>query len=189
TYGLTFEKGTAFWTRLTKGEIQQTPDDLERTMYATAMDTLATAEFEQYEISNFARSGFRCRHNQTYWQALPYWGFGPGTARYLNGRRSMNHRSVTTWIKRLFAGESPIMDWEELSPDDRARELCVLGLRMCEGVDLAAFQHCTGVNVKSLAPEAIAKNIEQGLLEETATHLRLTREGRFVADSVVAEFL
>ena len=101
----------------------------------------------------------------------------------------MNHRSVTTWIKRLFAGESPIMDWEELSPDDRARELCVLGLRMCEGVDLAAFQHCTGVNVKSLAPEAIAKNIEQGLLEETATHLRLTREGRFVADSVVAEFL
>lgn len=189
TYGLTFEKGTSFWTRLEKGQIQRIPDDLERSMFAAAMDTLSEAGFEQYEISNFARPGFRCRHNQIYWQARPYWGFGPGAARYLGGKRSMNHRSVTTWIKRLLAGDSPIMDWEELSPEDRARELCVLGLRMTEGIPFADFQARSGYDLKTLAPQAIARHIEQALLQETPTHLRLTREGRFVADSIVADFL
>lgn len=189
TYGLTFEKGTAFWTRLMKGQIQQTPDELERGMYSHSMETLSSAGFEQYELSNFARPGFRCRHNQIYWRCEPYWGFGPGAARYLNGRREMNHKSVTTWIKRVLAGDSPIMDFEELSAEDRARELAVLGLRMCEGIDMADFEKRTGSSLELLAPEAIARHRSQGFLEETTSHLRLTREGRFVADSVVSDFL
>jgi oxygen-independent coproporphyrinogen-3 oxidase len=189
TYGLTFEKGTAFWTRLSHGAIARTPEDLERAMYALAMDRLSSAGFEQYEISNFAKPGFRCRHNITYWRALPYYGFGPGAARYLSGKREMNHRSVTTWIKRLLAGESPIMDAEELSPEDRARELCVLGLRMSEGIDRQAFQDRTGYALEDLAGDAIRKHLDTGLLEQTDTHLRLTREGRFVADSIVGDFL
>ncbi len=189
TYGLTFEKGTSFWTRLKKGLISQAPDELERDMYAAAMDDLSAAGFEQYEISNFARPGFRCRHNETYWQGLPYFGFGPGAVRYQNGRREMNHRSVTTWIKRLFAGESPIMDVEELSTEDRARELAVLGLRRGEGVDLKTFEERTGYDLKNLAGDAIRRHRDRGLLEQTETHLRLTKEGRFVADSVVADFL
>jgi oxygen-independent coproporphyrinogen-3 oxidase len=189
TYGLTFEKGTAFWNRLSKGAILRTPEDLERDMYALAMDDLRAAGFEQYEISNFAKPGFRCRHNETYWKSLPYFGFGPGAARYENGRRSMNHRSVTTWIKHMLAGESPIMDMEQLSEEDRARELCVLGLRMCAGVDRAEFETRTGCSLESLAATAIKHHLENGLLEQTESHLRLTREGRFVADSVVADFL
>ncbi len=189
TYGLTFEKGTAFWTRLSRGQIARTPESLEREMYAAAMDDLSAGGFEQYEISNFARPGFRCRHNITYWKALPYYGFGPGAARYLNGRREMNHRSVTTWIKRIQSGQSPLMEAEELSAEDRARELCVLELRMCEGIPLAEFAQRTGYNPESLAGDAIRGHQENGLLERTPTHLRLTREGRFVADSVVGDFL
>ncbi len=189
TYGLTFEKGTAFWNRLSKGGIVRTPENLEREMYAAAMDDLAADGFEQYEISNFARPGFRCRHNETYWQSLPYFGFGPGAARYLNGRREMNHRSVTTWIKRVRAGESPIMDAEELCNEDRARELCVLGLRTCAGINRREFETRTGYPLESLAADAIHRHLKIELLEQTATHLRLTREGRFVADTVVADFL
>ncbi len=189
TYGLTFEKGTSFWTRLQKGLIARAPDELERDMYAAAMDDLSAASFEQYEISNFARPGFRCRHNLTYWQGLSYFGFGPGAVRYQNGRREMNHRSVTTWIQRVLASESALMDAEELSEEDRARELCVLGLRLSEGCDLKAFEERTGYELPRLAGDAIRRNQNLGLLEQTETHLRLTREGRFLADSVVADFL
>jgi oxygen-independent coproporphyrinogen-3 oxidase len=101
----------------------------------------------------------------------------------------MNHRSVTTWIKRVRLGHSPIMDVEELSPEDRARELCVLGLRMCEGIHRAEFAERTGYRLEALAGNAIQRHLESGLLEQTATHLRLTREGRFVADTIVADFL
>ncbi len=189
TYGLTFEKGTAFWNRLSHGAIKRTPEDLERAMYAFAMEELCARGFEQYEISNFALPGYRCRHNITYWLALPHYGFGPGAARYLNGQRAMNHRSVTTWIKRVLAGDSPIMDVEELSEEDRARELCVLGLRMGEGIQQTEFADRTGYRLEDLAGDALQQHLESGLLEQTATHLRLTREGRFVADSIVADFL
>jgi oxygen-independent coproporphyrinogen-3 oxidase len=101
----------------------------------------------------------------------------------------MNHRSVTRWINRVLSGESPIMEVEELSPEDRARELCVLGLRMCEGIHRNDFQDRTGYALEDLAGDAIKKHLATGLLEQTATHLRLTKEGRFVADSIVAEFL
>ena len=189
TYGLTFEKGTAFWTRLSHGAIVRTPESLERDMYAAGMEELAAGGFEQYEISNFARPGFQCRHNIVYWRALPYYGFGPGAARYLNGRREMNHRSVTAWIKRVLGGQTPIMEFEELSPENRTRELCVLSLRMCEGIDRRQFESRTGYTLEALAGDAIRRHREAGLLEETETHLRLTREGRFVADTIVADFL
>ena len=107
---------------------------VEREMYALTMDELPRAGFEQYELSNFAQPGFRCRHNEVYWAGRPFFGFGPGAARYAAGRRELNHRSVTTWINRVLAGHSPIADSEELSPEERARELVMLNLRRCDGL-------------------------------------------------------
>lgn len=189
TYGLTFEKGTAFWTRREKGILVPAGDELERDMYAAAMDELASAGFEQYEISSFARPGFRCRHNQIYWSGRPFYGFGPGAARYLDGRRETNHRSVTTWLKRVFAGEPAIGDSEQLSPEDRAREAIVLGLRRCDGVERREFQTRTGFDLDRLAGNVVARHCRAGLLEDTGDRIRLTREGRFLADSVIIEFL
>lgn len=189
TYGLTFEKGTLFWNRLNRGELRQADEELEREMYATAMDQLTAAGFEQYEISNFARPGFACRHNEIYWRGIPYFGFGPGAARFIGGRRLTNHRSVTTWLQRVFDGESPIGEIDELSPEDRARELLVLSLRRCEGIDKREFATNTGFDVRELAGEAIDRHVAGGLLEETETHLRLTRAGRFVADTVFVDLL
>ncbi len=189
TYGLTFEKGTTFWTRREKGSIQQLPNELEHDMYAAAMDDLAAAGFEQYEISNFARPGFRCRHNQTYWQALPYFGFGPGAAHYLNGRRESNHRSTTTWIKRIHAGQSGIAFQEELTPIARAREALVLGIRQIAGVSRQQFLATTGFDLDVLAGTEIKRQVAAGRVEDFGDGIRLTREGRFVADSVVVDFV
>lgn len=189
TYGLTFEKGTAFWSRREKGAIQQLPNELERDMYAAAMDDLAAAGFEQYEISNFARPGFRCRHNQTYWRALPYFGFGPGAARYINGRRESNHRSTTTWIKRVLAGQSGVAMSEELTPEHRAREAIVLGLRQLDGIRRDEFQTLTGFDLDSLASETIRREVAAGHIEDFGDGIRITHEGRFFADPVMIAFL
>lgn len=190
TYGLTFEKGTHFWTRRFKGELVPAGDDLERQMYALSMETWATAGLEQYEISSFAKPGFRCRHNQVYWTGQSYFGSGPGAARYLNGRRESNHRSVSTWIQRLKSGQSPTAESEELTPEARARELIVLGLRRCEGISSTDFEIQTGFELRSLEPDAWRKHLATGFLEETeAGQIRLTVEGRFVADSVIVDFL
>lgn len=189
TYGLTFEQGTAFWLRREKGELLPSPEERERDMYATAMDDLGAAGYEQYEISSFARPGFRCRHNEVYWRGLPYFAFGPGAARYVEGRRETNVRSVHGWLKRMFAGESPVGEAEELSPEDRARELAVLGLRRTDGVDRESFLSDTGFRLEDLAAPALEKHLQAGWLEEAGSSVRLTREGRFVADHVVIDFL
>lgn len=189
TYGLTFEKGTAFWSRREKGAIAQLPNELERDMYAATMDDLAAAGFEQYEISNFARPGFRCRHNQTYWRALPYFGFGPGAARYLRGRRESNHRSTTTWIKRVLAGQSGAAMSEELTPEHRAREAIVLGLRQLDGIRRDEFRTLTGFDLDSLAGETIRREVAAGRIEDFGDGIRITRDGRFFADPVMIAFL
>lgn len=189
TYGLTFEKGTTFWSRRERGAIEQLPNELERDMYAAAMDDLAAAGFEQYEISNFARPGFRCRHNQTYWRALPYFGLGPGAARYINGRRESNHRSTTTWIKRVLTGESGVAMREELTPEHRAREAIVLGLRQNDGIRRHEFRTLTGFDLDSLAAKTIAQQVAAGRIEDYGEGIRITREGRFFADPVMIAFL
>jgi oxygen-independent coproporphyrinogen-3 oxidase len=190
TYGLTYEKGTRFWTRRIKGELVPPGDDLEREMYGWVMDELPKYGFEQYEISSFAQPGFRCRHNQIYWTGQSYYGFGPGAARYINGRRESNHRSVTTWMHRIQNGLSPIGDSEELTAEDRARELIVLGLRRCEGINRAEFLAKTGIELEVLVGTELRHHLATGLLEETsAGQIRLTKAGRFVADGVIVDFL
>jgi oxygen-independent coproporphyrinogen-3 oxidase len=189
TYGLTFEKGTAFWSRRARGSLRPVPDDLERAMYAAAMDDLTGAGFEQYELSNFARPGRRCRHNETYWAGLPYYGFGPGAARYCRGRRETNHRSVTTWLARILSGRSPVGDIDELSPADRARETLVVGLRRARGVGCDEFRARTGFDLEQVAGPAIERHCATGLLERTVDGVRLTREGRFLADTVIVDCL
>lgn len=189
TYGLTIERGTSFWSRQLKGQLVPVADELEREMYALAMDYLPAHGLEQYELSSFAQPGFRCRHNEVYWTGLPYYGFGPGAARYVDGRRETNHRSVTTWLKRVLAGIPATGESEQLSAEGRARELAVLGLRRTEGLDLEQFRRGSGCDLLELAGEEIGRHLAAGLLEQVGTRLRLTREGRFLADTVIVDLL
>ena len=189
TYGLTFEKGTTFWSRWKRDTLRRAPEELEREMYAAAMDRLADAGFAQYEISNFAQPGFECRHNLVYWRGEAYYGFGPGAARYLGGCRSTNHRSVTTWLKRIETGCSPMAESEQLSDENRAREMLALGLRMTAGVGIDRFRERTGFEMTDLAREALERYGPLGLLEHTPSRIRLSLAGRFVADTIVGACL
>ena len=189
TYGLTYERGTPFWKRLLEGEIGPLGEETERAMYATAIDTLTAAGFEHYEVSNFARAGHRCRHNETYWSGGGYFAVGPGAASYVDGCRRMNHRSTTTWLKRVLAGQSPVAESETLEPDDRAREYLVFALRRLEGVERSVFLERTGRRLDELVGGPLRKFVELGLLVDDGHGVRLSREGLFVSDSIWPRFL
>jgi oxygen-independent coproporphyrinogen-3 oxidase len=189
TYGLTWERGTAFTRRRDVGQLQQLDEEVERAMYAEAIDTLTAAGFEHYEVSNFARNGRRSRHNEVYWAGKEYFAAGPGAARYVDGVREINHKSTTTYLKRVLARKSPVAEREQLSAERRAREQLVLGLRRLEGVDRAAFAASSGYDLNELAGPAISKFTELKLLGDDGSRVKLTREGLFVSDALWPEFL
>ncbi len=189
TYGLTFEQGTAFWTRRARGELASIDEGLECDQYTVALEALSAAGFEQYEISNFARPGFQCRHNNVYWNGDEYFAFGPGAARYLRGRRETNIRSVLGWLSRIELNQSPIAETEELDEQHRARELIYLGLRRNVGLLREEFRRRTGLELDELCGDVIQAQTKRGLIEDHGLGIRLSKAGRFVADRVVMEFL
>ncbi len=189
TYGLTFEHGTAFWNRLSRGELSRTPEDLEREMYAFAMEWLPAQGYMQYEISSFARPGYQCQHNHVYWSGDPYLAYGPGASRYVDGRRETNIRSVLGWLDRMEQGESPVAERETLDARARGHELLYVGLRRCAGVERYDFQQRTGIALDDLVGPALAKLVQQGLLVDDGKRVSLTMEGRFLADMVASELL
>jgi putative oxygen-independent coproporphyrinogen III oxidase len=189
TYGLTFEKGKSFWSWLNRGELSRLDEELERQMYEAAIDALTAAGFEHYEVSNFARPGHRCRHNENYWLGGQYFAAGPGAARFIAGRRQTNHRSTTTYISRVLAGQSPVAEAEQLAPEDAARERLVFALRRLEGIDTADFAAATGFGIEQLGGEGLCRMIDLGLLELSGNRLHLTRAGLLVSDAIWPEFL
>ena len=189
TYGLTYEKGTPLWKQRHRGALVPVPEDDELAMYEHAMDRLAAAGFEQYEISNFARPGFRCRHNERYWANEAYYGFGVGAARYINGARELNVRDTRLYIRKALAGEPVAFQREELPPRARAFETMATQLRRAEGIGRARFREQTGFDLDELAPAALTLLADTGVTTDDGASVRLTRRGKCVADAAVAELL
>ena len=150
---------------------------------------LEAAGFEHYEISNFARPGQRCRHNEVYWANEAYFGFGMGAARYVKGRRELNTRDLNAYIRRTLSGEPAMFQSEQLPPLERAQETMAVQLRRTEGIDRAAFRTQTGFDLDTTANPALASLVEQGLLEDDGVRVRLSRRGKYVADGVIERLL
>jgi oxygen-independent coproporphyrinogen-3 oxidase len=188
TYGLTFEKGTRLWKQRRDGLLQNLAEEAELAMYERAIDQLEDAGFIHYELSNFAKPGKECRHNQAYWANDAHWGFGMGAAEYVRGERRMNTRDLETYIRRAQAGESTAYQKESLEPRARALETLGQNLRRRQGVESARFQVQTGFSLEELAGSTVARLVEWELLIDDGANVSLTRRGKCVADSVVAEF-
>ena len=171
-----------------KGSLSEMPDERQRTQYAEAMDRLPALGFEHYELSNFAKPGHRCRHNENYWARGDYWGIGPGAASLIDGVRRTNHRSTTTWLKRIEAGESGVMDEEPQTPESVGEELIMLGLRRAEGLSETEFERSVGTSLRDFSPGAVEACISEGWLQRDGDRIALTREGRFLADTVIGRF-
>jgi oxygen-independent coproporphyrinogen-3 oxidase len=189
TYGLTYEKGTPLWKDRRRGRVVPLGEEAELALYAAAIDTLEAAGFEHYEISNFARPGRRCRHNQVYWANEAYFGFGMGAARYLLGRRELNTRDLSAYLRRVAAGRPAAFQSEELPPPERARETMAVQLRRSEGIDRGRFREQTGFELDAVAGPTLGGLVELGLLDDDGRRVCLTRRGMYVADAVIERLL
>lgn len=189
TYGLTFEQGTEFWNSRHRGDLTEADEELQRNMYALAIDGLTAAGYEHYEVSNFARPGRRSRHNEVYWSGDGYYAYGPGASRYVGGIRETNHRSTTSYLQKVLAGESAVADREELSPEARTREFLVFSLRRIEGLSRRIFTARTGYTIDAVIAPQLEKFISLGLLTDDGDRVRLTREGLYISDAMWPEML
>ncbi len=188
-YALTFEKGTSFWTRRTKGELSGVVEKVEVDMYNAVRELTSRAGLEHYEISNFARAGSMCRHNLAYWQGRGWYAAGPGAASFVDGCRNVNHRSPTTYLKRIRNGQSAVAESERISPLQYARERAAFGIRMLTGINLVKLSSETGVDLQQEYSQGIDQLIEQGLVKANGSVLQLSEKGILFADTVAGELL
>jgi len=187
-YGLSYEDGTPLSKDLAAGLIEAVDEDADRAMFELTIDELARAGIEQYEISNFARGGFECRHNLNYWANGSYAGIGPDATSYLNGTRSSNFADIDKYVRAVKSGTSTVESSETLSGLERACETAVLNLRRRRGIDLAEFKSRTGYDALQLFAEPIRRYRKLGLIEKDSGGISLTRQALGIADSILCDF-
>lgn len=140
-YDLTLEPGTVFGRRYQAGEAPLPSDDASAEMYRTAQRTLTRAGYDHYEISNYARPGYQCRHNRVYWENRPYYGFGMAAASYVNGQRCTRprtRRGYAQWVEHLQANHGAIA-CPTTSVQDHLLDTVMLGLRLADGIPLGTL--------------------------------------------------
>jgi len=197
-YALQYEEGTPLYRLLQQGAVSEVDEELSRRMYYDLIDRLAAAGFEHYEISNFARPGFRSRHNSGYWNHTPYLGLGAAAHSFDGHCRQWNVADVQAyiegveqWIKRVEMGtygseqETPFFEREEMDADTFYNEQVMTALRTREGLALSFLQP----PYRDYCLRLAERYVENGLLKRTDDHIALTREGLFVSDMVISDLM
>jgi oxygen-independent coproporphyrinogen-3 oxidase len=185
---LTYEAGTPLRRRLDVGDITSVCEDIEARLYEQATDRLAAAGFEQYEISNWARPGYQCRHNLGYWRNANWWPLGPSGSGHVDARRWRNVPRLGPWLGGR--GLSPVDSFEQLDLDGHYGEVLMLGLRLNEGVPFEQVERA--VLTLDRGPgrkDAIDRHLAAGLLVWQADRLILSSRGRLLADTVIGDLL
>lgn len=188
-YGLTVEEGTPYAAWRGRDPTAFFDDDREAELYWIVMQTLEAAGYEQYEISNFARPGHRCAHNCNYWANGEYVGLGVGAASYRNGVRSVHTRSLDAYVLAASEARAIPSDAERLEGRRRAGEAMMLALRTAQGVALSEFKERYGIDVMADYAPVVTRFAQTGLLERVDDNVRLTQQGRFLANDVCAAFI
>jgi oxygen-independent coproporphyrinogen-3 oxidase len=173
-YGLSVEAGTPFARWVARGAARLAPDEQHASEFLQAHQCLTSAGFEHYEVSNYARPGFRSRHNGAYWRRAPYVGLGPSAHSAVDDVRQWNLREWAAYDRCLATGRSPVEGRETLDQPAHALERLYLGLRTSEGVPAGP-----------LDPGMRARWIEAGWAQEDGGSIRLTPEGWLRLDRLV----
>lgn len=174
---------------MARGGWSLAPDDDAAAMYLWALDRLDRAGYEQYEISNVARSGRRSHHNLKYWTGGEWFGFGCGAHSTVAGLRWKNLPATDEYVVRLERDGDVVAERRTLSASEQLEEAIFMGLRLAEGVDVEAVGRRHGVDVWDRYGDELARFLDAGLAERTGRHLRLTRQGMLVANEVMSVFV
>lgn len=193
-YSLIIEEGTPFYEKYEadellreKGEKPQIlpSEETERLMYERTKELLLAHGYERYEISNYARKGYACRHNVGYWRRENYLGFGLGSASLLENERFHNTTDLTDYL----GGDYLAYEQEKLDKKSQMEEFMFLGLRMTEGISTECFRQTFGLTVELVYGPVLEQQIADQLLRKEDGRIFLTERGLDVSNYVMAQFL
>ena len=193
-YSLIIEEGTPFYEKYEADELlrekgekpQMLPsEETERLMYERTKELLLAHGYERYEISNYARRGYACRHNIGYWRRENYLGFGLGSASLLENERFHNTTDLTDYL----GGDYLAYEQEKLDKKSQMEEFMFLGLRMTEGISTECFRQTFGLTVELVYGPVLEQQIADQLLRKEDGRIFLTERGLDVSNYVMAQFL
>ncbi|MBP9092746.1 radical SAM family heme chaperone HemW [bacterium] len=184
-YGLEIAKNSPLLSRFPRDSSSYPSDDLCVKMYEALVNKLEAHNYQQYEVSNFAKPGQQSQHNLTYWRNAPYFAFGVGAHRYVDGVRSANLRSLKKYMR------SPLTDEvsEVIDPKTRIKEGIMLGLRLIQGIDLSQFEQDYGIDLLANQRVEIDYLCEQKLLELSDGTLKITPQGIPISNSIIGRLI
>jgi oxygen-independent coproporphyrinogen-3 oxidase len=198
-YALTVEEGTPLARDIALGRVAAPDPDMQADHYEHTMDRMAQADYEQYEISNWALSGRRCRHNLVYWQNREYLGLGAGAHSFLNGVRFSTVLLPNRYVELVQEAADSMSDGrgemrhvvgaETVTEELAIADTLILGLRLNDGIAFDAFAARHGRSVDAVHGDLISEFESYGILERTPTHLRLTRRGRLLSNELFQRLL
>jgi len=176
-------------TEMDRSHWQQAPDDVAAEMYEMAMETLGIAGYDQYEISNVAKPGFRSRHNLKYWTDGEWIGFGPGAHSTAGNCRWRTVASTEDYVQRITAHRDSIAERRQLTVEERLGDAMFTGLRLNDGIRLTAMSARYGIDIWNRYGERLAEYLDAGLLRKDGDRIWLSRKGMLLAHEVMTVFV
>lgn len=187
-YSLMYEEETPLYRMWKSGTIKTVDEEESLKMYDTLIDMLTAAGYEHYEISNFAKQGFRSRHNSSYWKQTPYIGIGASAHSYDISSRQWNVADLEEYVKAVEQGRVPC-ERETIGGDTSYNDYTMLSLRTCEGISVATLERVHGKRRKDYCLEQAQRHIDNGTLALNGDKLSLTRKGLFVSDMIMSDMM
>lgn len=188
-YSLILEEDTALYKMVNRGDINLLSDDLDRDYYHYLTDSLAENGYEQYEISNFAKAGYKSKHNLKYWNLDYYIGLGLGSSSFFNSKRYSNLELFDDYINRVEAGILPRTNIEEINYDSLKTDFILMGLRLNMGIDRKEYENIFGIDIYDEYKELIDSFIFNGNMVLNDDKLAFTREGFDISNQFFLEII
>ncbi len=188
-YGLAVEDGTPFKKMLDAGKLGLPNEDTEREMYWKAADILQSKGYVHYEISNFAKKGYECKHNLIYWKDASYIGLGAGAHSYYKGYRYANETIPEKYIDAVKNGDSAVTEREYIDKKNEMEEYFFTGFRLIEGIDINDFKKRFGHSLFDLYGKSVNKLLSLGLINVADNKMYLTNKGIDLSNQVFMEFM
>jgi oxygen-independent coproporphyrinogen III oxidase len=187
-YSLILEKGTILNKMVLDGKVKIQDNDYDADLYETTIDLLSENGFEQYEVSNFAKNGHECRHNNSYWQYKDYFGFGTSSHSFINGKRWWNYSSLKRYISEIEQGNAAVAGIEDLDDEQKLNEFVMLSLRS-KGLVIQEMKNLFGEVWLTEKSGYLKKLEEEKFLHRNYGLISLTKSGYCVCDEILKNLL
>ncbi len=192
-YSLIVEEHTPLFTMVKEGTVATLPEEADSRMYEETLALMEENGFHHYEVSNYARSGYECRHNKNYWNHSNYLSFGPSAHSFwkdgpTNGRRWWNVRSIAKYCENVSGGTLPVSGSETVDREKMFNEAIFLGLRTGE-LNVSMLRQVYGVDLFSTRRETLTEFSNEGLIQINDRSITLTRRGFLVCDAIAESLL